>query len=184
MQISPLTIYAIQALQELRQHGPLQGEEIARRLDISRAYSKKVFWALRQKGLVRNEPGRYVIVGKPQRDKVIAATSKLIPRKLTGCAHQTLKDIRKHGPLLSEEISKRLSLSRRYTNKLLFALCRADILRVVGGYVAVDGSTLLQVLEATEGVLPKLPGETPKMRLVRQRLRQRIAQGLGYVDAL
>lgn len=81
MQISPLTIYAIQTLQELRKNGPLPGEEVARRLDISRAYAKKTLHALRQAGLVRNtrETGGYVIVGRPKLLQVAEATEGIFP---------------------------------------------------------------------------------------------------------
>jgi len=105
MQISPLTIYAIQALQELKKNGPLQGEEIARRLDISSAYAKKTLHALRQAGLVRNS-------------------------------------------------------------------------RQTCGYMVVGRPLLLQVLEATEGILPDQAGETKDMMAIRRRLRERIAGGL------
>jgi len=81
MQISPLTIYAIQALQAIRKHGPLSGEEVAMRLDISSAYGKKALHVLKRAGLVRNDPDLrgYVVVGCPRLRQVVEATDAMLP---------------------------------------------------------------------------------------------------------
>ena len=79
MQISPLTIYAIQTIREIQQHGPLPGEEIARRLDISLAYAKKTLHALRRRGLVKAQRRQgYVVVGCPKLRQVVEATEGIL----------------------------------------------------------------------------------------------------------
>ncbi|HUV65378.1 MAG TPA: Rrf2 family transcriptional regulator [Sedimentisphaerales bacterium] len=80
MQISPLTIYAIQALQEIRRQGAMPCEEIARSLNISRAYAKKVTFILQKAGLIKSfDRAGYMVVGRPSLVKVMAATEGILP---------------------------------------------------------------------------------------------------------
>ena len=56
MQITQVTIYAIQALQELQKSkDPLSADDIARRLDISLEYAQKTIRAVRLAGLINSQ---------------------------------------------------------------------------------------------------------------------------------
>jgi len=80
MQISPLTIYAIQAMQEIRRHGALPSEEIGRRLDISLSYAKKTTHILQKAGLIQSiKRAGYVVVRRPSLLQVVQATEGLLP---------------------------------------------------------------------------------------------------------
>jgi Rrf2 family protein len=57
MQISPLTIYAVQTLRAIDAGGRLSIDEIARQLDISFAYARKVTWCLKNGGLLKPSRG-------------------------------------------------------------------------------------------------------------------------------
>jgi len=82
MQISPLTIYAIQALQEIRRHGAMPCEEIARSLNISRSYAKKTTHVLCRAGLIRSvKRSGYVVVGRPSLLRVLEATEGILPNQ-------------------------------------------------------------------------------------------------------
>jgi len=73
MQISPLTIYAVQTLRAIHAGGRLSIDEIARQLDISFAYARKATWALKNAGLLKaNRGGRggYELV--PPFDRITA----------------------------------------------------------------------------------------------------------------
>lgn len=74
MQITKPVIYGVQALQQLDKEGMLTREGIARRLDISIAYSARVCGALKKAGLVTasRAPGSGYSLAKPLKEITIA----------------------------------------------------------------------------------------------------------------
>lgn len=78
MKISPVTIYAIQILQELSKGGGIPEEGLIRRLGISRSYVKKALHVLRKAQLVRNKKG-YRVVGCPRVYQVVEASEGVLP---------------------------------------------------------------------------------------------------------
>ena len=79
MQVSPTTIYAIQALRALDAE-PLTNDELARRLDISFAYAIKVNTVLRKAGVIVSTNKGYKLtcpLGKVQMDQVVRVAEGL-----------------------------------------------------------------------------------------------------------
>jgi len=99
---------------------------------------------------------------------------------LTIYAIQAIQAIRKAGPLTSDEIARRLDISLPYAKKATHMLQRAGLIKSVkrAGYAVVRRPSLLQVAQATEGILPDQAGDTPEMSRLRRRVRGLVRKAL------